>query len=171
MTKIIKMNPQQWAAYMGHLGERFMPAMMRGVLAGANRCVPLMQQRTMTARPASDNGRSGAVDTGLYKAAWRGEAIPTGAAIRNRTPQAPIIESGRRPSPVNRAGIQNLMKWAERRLGLNQEEARNAAFAIARTLAKRPLRARHVMSGALKEMTKLVMEEITHELDVEINKK
>ena len=164
------MDMHQWSDWMARLGTSFEPAMLRGVRAGALRCIPLLQKRTSYAPPASEGGSQGAVDTGLYKAAWKTTPLPNGARVFNDRPASPVIDYGRRPSPVSSEGRRNLTAWAKRKLKLSADEARAVAWAIAQTLKKRPLRARRVMSGAIKEMTKLVQEEITHELDLELRK-
>jgi hypothetical protein len=170
VTVVVKMSFKQWADYMSDLGERFEPAVMRGVRAGALRCIPRLQQRTSHAPPASPGGTSGALDTGLYKAAWKTGSLPNGASVFNDRPYAGVIDYGRRPAPVSRGGVRNLEAWAKRKLKLGQAQARAAAWAIAKKLEKRPLLARKVLSGDLDGLVKLVEEEILHELDVELGR-
>lgn len=155
---------------MEKLGDNLMPAAQRGVVAGGFRCIPLLQTRTMTAPPASENGRAGAVNTGRYKAGWRTGPIATGVRIFNTQPYSGVIDLGRRASRVGPAGVRNLEMWARRKLRLTPADARSAAYAIAKTLAKRPLRARKVLTDAVDEMTELVMQEILHELQVELER-
>lgn len=170
MAEIIRMDPQQWSRYMGELAQRFQPAMQRGIVAGAQKCIPILQAATRNAPPASDNGTRGAFDTGIYLSAWRATPISNGAMVFNSRPQAGVIDYGRRPSPVGRDGIRNLTAWAHRKLQLSDAEARSAAWAIAKTLEKRPLKARKVMTGSEAKMIEAVESEITHELDVELNR-
>ena len=170
MAKIIKMDPKQFANYLGDLGTRFNPAMQRGLQAGAQRCIPILQTATRSAPPASPRGSTGAFDTGIYLASWRASPVPNGALVHNFQPYSPVIETGRRASPVGRSGIRNLEAWAKRKLQLNPAEARNAAWAIAKTLEKRPLWARKVMDSSEPKMIDAVMDEITHELDLELGR-
>lgn len=167
---VVKMDMHQWSRWMSTLGDRFEPAVLRGVRSGALRCVGLMQQRTTYAPPASEGGTPGAFDIGLYKAAWKSAALPDGARVFNDKPYSGVIDRGRRPSPVSSEGRRNLAAWARRKLKLSGAEADAAAWAISQTLKKRPLRPRRVMSGAEKEMIVLVEEEIGHELDVELRR-
>ena len=170
MAKVIKMNMHQWSDHLRQLGSRFQPAMTRGMIAGAMRCIPILQTATMQAPPASPRGTSGAVDTGLYQAAWRSAPMPNGAKVFNMRPYAGVIEGGRRPYPVGREGMRNLEAWVHRKLKISGKAARDAAWAIAKTLEKRPLEARRVMSGSEDKMIEAVEKEILHELDLELGK-
>jgi len=170
-TVTIDMSASEWVGYVKKLGERLYPAAVRGVRAGALRCIPIMQTRTDFAPPASDHGSVGAFDTGLYKAAWQSSSLANGASVFNSRPYAAVIDYGRRAAAVSRAGIQNLEQWVHRKLNLSGDAAKAAAFAIAKTLEKRPLRAREVMSGGTDEMTDAVQAEVRVELDRELTRK
>lgn len=167
MTTIhVKMDVSEWVAYMKNLGPRFMPGVLTGIRAGAAGCVSVMQQRTTYAPPASDKGSAGAVDTGLFRAAWQSTSTPTGAFVYNSRAYAGVIEYGRRARTVGRQGIEQLTRWAHRKLGLSGGAAESAAFAIARSMSPSPygkgrvLRPRKVMVDGLPEMLKRVHEEI-----------
>lgn len=152
------------------LGTRFRPAMLRGMSAGAQRCIPVLQTATMHAPAASPRGTPGAVDTGLYKAAWRSAPMPNGAKVFNMRPYSGVIESGRRASAVGKEGIRNLEGWVRRNLKVSGKDARDAAWAIAKTLEKRPLEARRVVADSEKKMIEVVEKEILHELDLELTR-
>lgn len=170
MAKVIKIDVSQWADHLEKLGQRFRPAMLRGMNAGAMRCIPILHNATAQAPPASPNGTIGAFDTGLYKAAWRSASINNGAKVFNMRSYSGVIEHGRRPYPVSKAGIRNLEGWAKRKLKLSGKEAKSAAWAIAKTLAKRPLKARRVMIGSEEKMIEAVEKEVLHELDLELGR-
>jgi len=159
----------QWSRHMQQLGRRFMPAAERGAVSGALRCIPHLQKRTALSR---------AVDTGLYKAAWKSSPIPGGARVFNSRPYSGIVEYGRRPAPVNRQGIRQLHTWAKRNLNLTDREAKRAAFAIARSMTPtamggkgRKLRGRRVLTGDEMRLIAIVEEEILRELDRELARK
>lgn len=162
----VKMDLKEWTDYMKNLGPRFMPGVLMGIRSGAAGCVPIMQQRATYAPPASDYGKPGAVDTGLYRAAWQATATPTGAFVYNSRAYAGVIEFGRRARAVGRQGIEQLKRWAHRKLGLSGAEAESAAFAIARSMSPPPtgrgrvLKPRKVMVDGLPEMLKRVHAEI-----------
>jgi hypothetical protein len=170
-TVTFNMTAPEWAAYMKRLGTRFFPAAIRGVQSGALRCIGIMQSRTDIATPASENGTAGAANTGLYRAAWKTVPLLNGARIFNAQSYSPVIDFGRRASKVGRAGIQNLERWAHNKLKLSGDAAKSAAFAIAKTLEKRPLRAREVMSGGVEEMTAAVKRDMQVEMDRELTRK
>jgi hypothetical protein len=89
---------------------------------------------------------------------------PIGAAVFNGKLHAAIIEEGRRPGgffPPREV----IMRWAQRRLGLSEPEARRAAWPIARAIQRRGLLPRKVMEGAVPEMVGVVQEEQVRELD------
>jgi len=86
------------------------------------------------------------VDRGVYRAGWKLESLPNGAAIYNDTPHAKFIEYGVRASNVRigRAMIDALTEWV-RRKGIgggvsktgkpkkpSENQARQIAWAIAR---------------------------------------
>jgi hypothetical protein len=170
-TITFNMTAPEWAVYMKRLGSRFFPAAVRGVQSGALRCIGIMQHRTDFAPPASDHGTVGAVDTGLYRAAWQSTALVNGASVFNSRPYSAVIDYGRRAAVVGKAGIVNLERWAHNKLKLSGDAAKSAAWAIAKTLEKRPLRAREVMSGGVDEMTTVVQKDLQFELDRELTRK
>ena len=159
------MNVNQFARYAKKLGTDFMPAVKRGMLSGALRAIPTLQERTRSAPPASPRGKMGAFDTGAYHAAWKSEVIANGVSLRNARPYAGVIEYGRRPAPVSVEGMKTLEGWAKRKLGVSGAEARAAAFAIAQSMRTRPLAARKVITDGLTRITKLIEDEVRSELD------
>lgn len=170
-TITINMNLAEWSAYMRRLGTRFLPAAVRGVQSGVAACIPLMQQRTDRAPPASDRGTFGAVNEGHYRQDWHFGLLPKGGRVYNSRPYSPVIDFGRRPRAVSKKGIENIERWAKNKLKLTGNEARSAAYAIAKTLERRPLRAREVMSGGIDEMMRIVQRDMQVELDRELGRK
>lgn len=170
-TVTVNMTLEQWQAYMRDLGKNFIPTAVRGVQSGALRCVKVMQDRTKEAPPASEHGKTGAFNYGRYHASWRSNPLPNGAEVRNDAPYSSVIEYGRRPAAVSRQGKVSLERWAQRKLGLNAVQAKDAAWAIAQTLKTRPLRARKVMSGGLDQMVKIVNDEVDAEMQRALGRK
>lgn len=163
---IIKMDMNQWTRYIGKLEHEFVPAVVRGMQSGAQRLIPELHKRTRAAPPASPRGTVGAFDTGAYLAGWRTVPLLNGAKVFNVRPYSPVIERGRRPSPVGRDGIRNLEAWVHRKLKLSGNETRSAAFAIAQTLKQRRLKPRKVLTGDEEALIKIVEAEVMHELDL-----
>lgn len=169
-TRVVKMSLKQWEGWLGDLGTRFQPAMKRGLVAGAARCVPILQRSTRNAPPASPKGKVGAFNTGALHAGWASSPLANGSKVFNRLPYSPVVEGGRRPSYVGRRGRESIEAWARRKLKLSAEEAKEASWAIAKTLKERPLKPRRVMGSVEKEMIRAVEQEITHELDKELRR-
>jgi hypothetical protein len=170
MSVVINMLPSDWARWMASLGARFMPAMQRGVTAGAFRCLPILHTSTRTAPAATAGMPDGAVNTGAYLQAWQAAPIPNGARVYNSRMYSPIVEAGRRPAFVGQQGRRNIEIWVRQKLKIPKAEARHVAFAIGRTMSPRPwgggkkLHPRLVMNRVLLKMTEAVQQEIAHEL-------
>lgn len=110
------------------------------------------------------------VDQGVMKNAWR--AAKTGpAAIVNDAPHAGIVETGARRHKVNRAGIESLLEWAQRKLGASPEEAKGIAFAIASKLAKSGQKGKFIARDALPELRNFVQVAFERELKKIANKR
>ena len=159
-------KPSQYAAYMRKLAKEFMPAAKRGVLSGALRCLPELQRRTSEAKPANPAGigSGGAVNTRAFLQAWRATPLSNGASVSNTRTYAGVIEEGRRKGgkmPPNA----EIMHWAQRRLGISAQEAKNLAYPIALAIAKRGLKPRRVLSGSIAVLTRIVNTELKAELD------
>lgn len=161
---IIHHGMADYSRWARELGRSFASSLHRGTVSGAARCITVMQKATRYAKPASLRGGEGAVNTGAYLGAWRSTALqPVGASIFNSKLHAAIIEDGRRPGRLPPLAI--IMRWAQRRLGLSQEEAKRAAWPIGRAIKARGLLPRHVMLDAQPELEEVVLEEQIRELD------
>lgn len=162
------MSLKDFRGYVRKLGKNLVGhdgAVVRGIHSGLMRSIPIVQQATMTAYPASPNGSDGAVDTGAYRQAWQVELTKTGGRIFNTRPYAGVIEYGRRAG-AKRPPTKAIELWAMRKLGLNAKEAKSASFAIANAISKRGLAARRVLTSQRTEsaITRAVMEEIRSEV-------
>ena len=96
------------------------------------------------------------VDRGTYRRGWKFVRVKEGAEVYATTPYAAIVEDGRRPGKM--PPIEPLVGWVKRK-GLvtgrgkkAQADARGAAFAIARAIAKRGIRGRKVFARASKKL-------------------
>ena len=158
----------EWARWMGSLGRRADAAGQHGLVVASMRVRPVLDKATSHAIRASDNGTEGAVNVGTYRRSWQTEVTPGRLAVFNRSSYAGIIEYGRRPDG-GRPGARMppraaVARWAQRKLGLSEADARAAAFVMARAIAKRGLRARRVLGGAEAEMGAIVRDELTKAL-------
>ena len=181
----LRVNSKQFARYHKRLAREFKPTLLRGIRAGAARCIPYLVQRTRKAPPANPAGigRGGAVNTGEFIRAWRWITLPNGARLLNDRPYGPVIEKGRRrrskPPPVAAIGA-----WMRRRLKVRMStakgkagDARRAAFwqrawAISRAIGRRGLLPRLILTAyyAQKKIAAMVHQEVVAELNREMNK-
>lgn len=140
-------------------------AVVRGIHSGVMRSVALIHTSVDNAMPASPNGAIGAVNTGDYKRRWQFELLPTGGRLFNGHPAADVIERGRRRNR-RRPPIAAIKLWAMRRLGLSQDEADKAKYAIANAIAKRGLTGRRVLTNPVTKntITRVVLEDVKREI-------
>ena len=147
----------------------FEEAAKRGFLSARHRSIVVLQRATDNAPPASPRGARGARHTGRYRRSWKVETHPRGITIFNDAPYAPIIEDGRRKGSM--PPTKPLVKWAKQRIGLSHKEAQWAAFAIALAIKKRGLKPRKVLKDSLPKIKRLMLDEVEHEIGVELTTK
>ena len=159
-------TPAGFAAALMRFGSQADQAIERGVMSAAYRGLALMQQRTREAIPASANGEPGAVNSSAYLRSWKVTHLgPMTHELHNDQAYAPVIEWGRRkgrPMPPREA----IVRWAQRRLGLSEEDARKAAYPIMLAIKRRGLAPRRVMFDPIAQfkLDTFLVEETTREL-------
>lgn len=171
MTSVtLNIEPKELGQWYRKLGPRMNKAALRGAKRGGLRAVAILQRATSAAGPANPGGigTGGAVNTAFYKRAWKSEPTPTGVRVYNGARYSSIIESGRRPGKFPPLAV--IRDWAQRRLGLSAEEAKRAAFPIARAIAKRGLVGRKVMATSLPKIYTYFLQAVVAELDNEMKK-
>ena len=138
-------------------------------MRGAQRGVTTLRQATSEALPANpaSAGVGGAVNTGQYKRSWKAMRTDNGAAVLNLAPYAEAIEDGRQTG-MKAPPTEALARWAQRRLNLDREAAKKAAWVIGRAIKKRGLKARHILSGALPKLEADFVEELRKEFEREL---
>lgn len=171
VSRTIKLDWSELGGAYLKLGSRLKDAVMRGAARGAMRAVKTLQQATSHAPPANPNGigSGGAVNTGFFKKAWKWEAVADGARVYNDAAYAGIVEGGRRAGS-RFPPLETIEVWARRRLGLSKKEAKQAAFPIARAIARRGLKGRKILSASSPKIEKDFLEEIHAEIDKEMAK-
>ena len=198
---VLQMDMRQWSRYHQRLAERFQPAALKGARSAGLRAQAVMVRRTREAPPANPAGigSGGAVNSGEFLRAWRNLPIPEGSRVLNDRPYGVFIEKGRQSwgdalveGPARkgagagrlsrgRGGSRSLRglppldmiaRWAQRRLGLSESEAKRAAFPIAAAIRRRGLQPRQILSGdsAQAELAQILHEEVVRELDREIGR-
>ena len=163
----VKLDLKTWTKMLGQL--KFDGAAVRGLKAGALRAIPVLHRATDIAPPASDSPRStiGANNTGRFRSSWTTTTIERGISIYNKAPYASVIEGGRRKGakmPPPKA----LLGWAQKKAGVSKAEAKQVAFLMARAIKLRGLKARNVLKTSLPDIRKLMVAEVRHELQAEL---
>lgn len=121
----------QWGARLGKMRDAVPKAIERGLLAAGQRCVVVLQERT----------RAKAFDTGNMTRSWRADVEAQTIRLVNTAPYGPAVTGGRRagsrmPPP------QALVAWVRRKLKVTKAAAPGVAWAVARSIAKRGIRAK-----------------------------
>lgn len=150
----------QWADLWKKRQAGMQAAMDAGLLAGGMRCIPILQRATRNAPPASDNGSPGAFDTGNAHARFTASLIPKGVRVQNDAAYFGVIDGGRRKNSRT-PPLDVIKRWSMRKMGLSEEEAKAAAWPIARAIGKRGLEARNIFGDSIREMGKVVAEEVS----------
>lgn len=147
------------------LGREYIAAARRGTLSGAMRSLALLQQRTRSALPANPGGKGsgGAVNTGFLVRAWKADPTDDGALLHNQAPYSGYVETGRAPGKA--PPIEPIVRWAQRRLRLKEEDARGIARRIAWAIGRRGLRGRYIMRDTMPEILAVMREEVMRELE------
>lgn len=170
MAEVVKFNLDSWRKWLGELS--FEKAAARGLRAGAARAIPVLHTATDRAPKASDSKRSqrGANNTGAFRRAWKVSNVESGVSIFNSSSYAPVVEGGRRKG-AKMPPTKPIAQWAQRRAGLSRKEAERLAFVMARAIKARGLKPRNILKDSIPKITKVVLKEVEHELDLELRKK
>lgn len=167
----IKVDIGQAAELFKKLGRERVPrAVERGVRSFLARAKPMMVLAGDQARPANPRGiGTGAFNTGNYRRSWqtemgREDGLPT-AIIRNAAPYAGVIEYGRRAG-AKAPPISVIEPWVRRKLGVPFKKARSVAFLIARSIKRRGLKPRYVLTSRTQQfkLEKAFREEVVRSL-------
>lgn len=155
MSGRIRVPMERFARTARSFATAFIPAVKRGLVSGAARCIPIMHDAVRAAR---------AVNTGLYLMSWQSSALNDGAHVYSVSPYAGVIENGRRPNS-RMPPVQAIARWLQRARGMSRKEAESVAWGVAKSIAKKGTTGRKVMAGALPRMIAAVEEEVLRELE------
>lgn len=151
----------------GTLGTKLITAVKKGVYSAALFSVQKMQTSEINAADPPP------VNKGVYRAGWRAQKLPNGAAYYNSVPYARYIEWGVPQENVvsSLKAIKAIAEWARVKFGgLEEKQALNVAYAIMASLKKKGIFKR---GEGLKIMTKynqtklnaVIRREVTAEID------
>ncbi len=142
----------------GDLGKKLMEdgarrkgALPKAAIAAARKFRTLLVQRT---------DELGITDTGALKNSWRAERTKDGATVFSDCPYAGIVELGARPHPVSVEGQEAIARWAIRKLGVDEKEAKSVAFLIARKIAKEGQKPTYLVQDQLPKAVAYYREEL-----------
>ena len=151
----IRIDPKQLSAELIHSGEAVQEAQMRAAFSASMRLKTHLVNRT---------DELGITDLGVYKNSFHAEQTDFGAVVYNDAPHSGIVEEGARPHYLPKEGIEALFRWCKRKLGLDDKEARSAAWAIAHNIAEKGLKGRWVMRDSQDEAIFFYQLELEREL-------
>lgn len=163
---VLNFDLRQWERYHEGLADSILVAANRGLKSAAARTLVALQARTRNAIPASPGGLPGAIDTGNFLRGWRQETMPDGTeVVYNDRPHAPFVEGGRTPGR-RMPPIRAIREWLVRRAGMDPDEAKRAAFPVARAIGRRGLNARQIATATdfMDEVSEWMAEEIAREV-------
>lgn len=142
---------------------RIPPGKLGAVLRQTAKDIPVALRGAMVV--AAEHGRADLVaksptNTGVFRNAWevkKGGESP--ASLDNSCPYAGIIERGARPHAVSQEGIESITEWAMAKLGLDEKEAKAAAYGIAKKLEAEGQQGLFLVRDNLPALRKYLAEE------------
>ena len=160
MALVIRVKMDEVAGLIARLGSRAEPAIQRASRSFALRALTVVQEET---------ANKGAFNYGTYRSAWfatptqRGGS--TGVLVGNKAPYAGVVEYGRRKGS-KRPPREPIARWAQRKFGMPYPEAKRAAFAISRAIARNGIQGRFVLTSdkTTKKFKQIMEHELLHEL-------
>lgn len=102
-----------------------------------------LSQQNLVKNKSTDSGQL--LNTGNVNRAFLSKEVVYPA------PHAVWVEYGTQPHPVSKKGILALQNWAKRKLGLNEKQAKNAAWGIANKIRMKGMRPKPFLRPALDE--------------------
>jgi hypothetical protein len=115
----IKITPEMIGHQVRNAGEQIKKSIHIGLKHTTQRVLAAVVAATPT-------------DQGQMRNGWR----VSGNQVINEAPHAGIVIKGARPHNVSRAGIESIIRWAMRTLGVSELEAKRIAWGKAANLRK-----------------------------------
>ncbi len=143
----VPVSAAQLPARLRRLAQESPEALRRGIFMGAHRGRAILVRRTPRNTGATANQWD--VRDGLRE-----------ISIYNGAPHVGVLEAGARPHPVSAEGIAALTRWAMLKLGLDVEEARHVANAIAWKLRKHGQEPTYFVRDSMREINRGLGQEV-----------
>jgi len=150
-----KVTLEQFTKELGKLPGDMEKAIVRGLRSAAQRGVSEVVQAINTSKPHA------AVDTGQLARSVEATDVLKGGRILVDAPHAAVIETGARPFWPP---LQPLKDWAQRKFGVDEEEAAEIARAVQMKIAMFGIEPRHYFRTAMARVRKIVPIEVESEL-------
>lgn len=150
----IVLKPSQLAGALRAEARFVRGAIRRGAMRSANRGKLLLVQRTKEADK---------VGLGQYINSFEvtpGLSSTVLAMLTNTAPMAGVIELGARPHPVSDEGREAIARWAVRKLGVDEAEAKRIAEGVAWKLRHKGQKGTYIFRGAQDELAKYFAEAV-----------
>lgn len=103
-----------------------------------------------------ETDRLGITDRGIFKNSF----VVSDVTVINEAPHAGMVEMGTRPHHVGREGREALKAWCMRKLGLSEQEAEGASWAIAQKIAAVGTTGRFIFRDSLPKAYEFFQEEL-----------
>jgi len=132
------------------LAERYPQAYKREVVTVMDLVVRRLEGAVVAKTPKGVGGAAGLAGSIFGEVRTLGQSI-TGV-VGTPLEYGLVVELGRRPGK-RMPPIAPIQLWAQRKLGLDEHEAKSAAFAIARKISIKGFEGKHMFGQSLDELT------------------
>ncbi len=146
---------KQYMRKIGDLPEEMEGAIIKGLRSASARGVSAVVESINTTSPHP------AVDTGQLGRSVESSDIPRGGRLAVDAPHAAVVEDGARPFWPP---LQPLVDWAQRKFGVDEDEAEEIARNVQRKIATFGIEPRHYFRRAMVSVRKFVPIEVESEL-------
>jgi len=165
MAGVIRVELKEVSGLIARLGARAAPAISRAATSIALRALTVVQDETRQVG-AVNYGNPGYLSSWFASPQQRG--LKYGVLVANKSSYAGVIEYGRRPGS-KRPPVEAIARWAQRKFSMPYPQARRVSFAIARSIGRRGIKGRYVLTSekTTKKFKQIMEHELLHELMAE----
>ena len=154
------MNLREYQEWLEQKAEKIKEAKHKTLLdAGMHAVFHVQHKAIPEAKPYPP------INSGHYKASWKwwDGGDENTILVGTDSPYRPELEYGSRPHfpPLSPIAL-----WAQRKFGLSPEDAKKAAFAIARKIAKVGTKPRYINLGSQNEFQKILNQSVKEHLSL-----